>query len=120
MTGKTKRFARGLFVDSGEFVHHATWKNVGCPLFHAAFATTHTYFERLPRDRAIRENSNPELAEALYVARDRHTCGFNLSRRKTSWFNSLHCEVAERDVGPTMGNTLVVALHALSKLGSLW
>src|SRR5436190_24239176 len=81
VAGEAERFLRRLLVDAGDLVENAAGLDERRPLLDAALAATHAHFERLLRDGAIGEHADPELAGALHVALNRHTRGFDLTRR---------------------------------------
>src|SRR6185295_6130649 len=112
-----ERFACGLLIDAGDLVHDATRLDVRRPFFDAAFASTHSNFEGLRRNGAVREDADPELTDALHVARDRHTAGFDLTRGQTARLDGLHGKVAEGNIGTAACDAFVVALLHLAELG---
>src|SRR5260221_3589391 len=110
--------ARDVFGDAGDFVHHAARLDDRGPLFRGSLAATHADFERLPRDRVVGENADPELAGALHVSRDRHAGRFDLTRREASGLERLEAKVTEREVRTAPREAAVVALLHLSEFRS--
>src|SRR3954465_10135449 len=107
---QAKRFARHVLGDSRDLVHHAPRLHDGSPFLGRTFSATHADLERLPGDRMVGENADPELARALDVAGDGHAGRLDLPRGETSGLQGLQPEVAESDARPAPREAAVVAL----------
>src|SRR5690606_5091671 len=93
--------------------------DLGHPVLDATFALTHTYFERLLRDRLVREHADPDFATTLDVTGHGTTSRFDLTRGQATTTGGLQTNGAKRHLAATLCQTAVAALELLTKLGAL-
>src|SRR5690606_39011203 len=83
-----------------------------------ALAATHTHFQRLLRDRHVREYAHPDLTAALHVAGHRTASGLELARGHTGTARRLQAVVAERDVIAALRKAGIATFELLAILGA--
>ncbi|EAQ13050.1 hypothetical protein RB2654_11148 [Rhodobacterales bacterium HTCC2654] len=117
--GQTQGFARDLVGHAVDFEHHAARLDLGGPAVDRTLTFTHTNFDRLGRDRNVRENADPDTALTLHVTRHGTTGGFDLACGHTLRLESLQAVGAEVQVRATLGLTLDPALVHLAEFCAL-
>src|SRR5271169_1737441 len=65
---QAERLARDGLAHAFDLEQHLAGQHSRHPILDVAFARTHAHFERLLRDRHVREHANPYAAAALDVA----------------------------------------------------
>src|SRR5690606_11652773 len=116
---KAQGLARDLFADAVDLEHDPAGLDAGGPEIDRALARTHPHFDRLGRDRHIRENADPDPALTLHVAGDRAAGRFDLPRGDALGLGRLQGEGAEVEKETALGFAMDAALVHLAILGAL-
>src|SRR3984957_102722 len=114
---KRERLARDRLRDAVDLEHDAAWRNARDPKFRRALA--HAHFDRLLRDRHVREYTDPDAARALHVTGERAASGLDLARGDTLRLHRLQSEFAEIKREPALRIAVNAAFEGFAELGFL-
>src|SRR5690242_2640371 len=117
--GELERLARRRARHAVELEHDATGLDAAHPELGRALAAAHAHLGRLHRDRHVREDTDPDAADALDVARDGAACRLDLARGDASRRRGLEAEIAEIERRAALGLAMDAALMRLAVLGAL-
>src|ERR1019366_5114526 len=115
-----ERLARNLFAHAFDLEEHLAGQNLGHPVFDVALAAAHANFQRLLRDRHVREHTNPDTPAALHIARDGAPRRFDLARGHAAAIGGLQAILAECDEVAALRAARNLALELLVEVGRLW
>src|SRR6185437_848161 len=110
--------ARDLALDAVELEHDAARLHPADPVFGRALAAAHADFGRLGRYRHVRENPDPDAADAADVASDRAPRRLDLPRGDAARLDRFHAIGAEIERGAAFGHAMDAALMRLAVLGA--
>src|SRR5262249_5973388 len=110
------RDAAGHAVD---LEHDPPRMDAADPVFRRALAAAHAHLGRLARDRHIREDADPDAADALQVTDHSATRRLDLPRGDAAQLHGLQTKGAEIERVAALSRTVDAALVGLAVLGSL-
>src|SRR5882762_4168976 len=94
---KPECLAGDLLAHAFDLEQHFAGQHPGDPVFDVALAGSHAHFERLLRDRYIREHADPDSPAALHVARDGAARRLDFASGHAAAIGGLEAVFAERD-----------------------
>src|SRR5665811_1659833 len=89
---KRKRLAGDRLRHAVDLEHNAAWRDARDPEFWRALALAHAHFDRLLRDRHVREHTDPDAARTLHVTGERPAGGLDLARGDALWLHRFEPE----------------------------
>src|SRR5690606_16738041 len=110
--------ARQRLGDAVELEHDPTRLHPADPVLRAALARAHADLGRLLRHRHVREDADPDAADALYVARDGAPRRLDLTRGDAARLDGLEAVGAEIERGAALREAVNAAFVRLAVLGS--
>src|SRR6516165_3669466 len=117
--GQREGLARHRLRNAVDLEHDAAGMHAGDPELGRALAAAHAHLGRLGRDRHVREDPDPDAAQALQMARDRTPRGLDLARGHPVGLDGLEPISAEVQVAAALGSAVDPALMRLAVFGSL-
>src|SRR6185437_13060612 len=118
--GEQERLARRRAGHAVELEHDAARLDAAHPELGRALAAAHAHFGGLDGDRHVREDADPDAADALDVAGDGAAGRLDLARRDAPRRRGLEPEIAEIERRAALGLAMDAALMRLAVLGALW
>src|SRR5260370_41411603 len=94
---KPECLAGNLLAHAFDLEEHFARQYLGDPILDVALAGSHAHFERLLRDRHIREHADPDSTAALHVARDGAPRRLDFASGHAAAIGGLEPVFAERD-----------------------
>src|SRR5262249_28902646 len=94
--------------------------DLGGPELRRTLALTHADFSRLLGNRHVREDADPDAADALHGAGDRAASRLDLARGDALGFLGLQPELAEVEVRAALGDAGNAPLELLAELSAFW
>src|SRR4030042_730075 len=116
--GEGEGLARDGFVDAVHLVENLPGHDLRDVELGIALAVAHPHFRGLLRHGLVRENTDPDAAAALDVARHCPSRGFDLARGEPAAADGLETVLAEADLVADGRHALVAALLLLAVLPS--
>src|SRR5690606_12241933 len=113
-----ERFAGQLLVHAVHLVQHLARLDLRDVVLDIALAVAHADFGRLPRDRLVGEDPDPDAAATLDVTGHRSPGRLDLAGGQPAAAGGLQAELAERDRSASRRETLVAALLFLTVFAS--
>src|ERR1022692_352825 len=95
--GEPERLTRDFLAHALDLEQHLAGQHPGDPVLDIALAAAHAYFERLLRNRYVREHSDPNTAAALHVARKGAPRRLDFAGSHAAAVGRLEAIFAERD-----------------------
>src|SRR5208283_626422 len=117
--GEPEGLPRDLLAHALDLEQHLAGQHSGDPVFDVALAAAHPHFERLLRDRNIREHPDPDAATALDVPRDGATRRLDLAGGHAAAIGRLQAVFAERDGIAALRAACDPALELFAELAPL-
>src|SRR5215472_724451 len=116
--GEAEGFTSRDLVDALHLEQHLARLYTRHVVLDVALARAHADLERLLGDRHVREDTNPDLAAALHVARHGTPSRLDLACRHARAAGGLEAELAEGHVAAARREAAVAALELLAVLGA--
>src|ERR1700686_729948 len=116
---KAERLARDLLAHALDLEQHLAGQHFRHPILDVALAGAHAHFERLLRNRHIREYPYPNAPAALHVARNGAPRCFDFASSHAASIGRLQAEFAERNGVAALRAARNLALELFAELGPL-
>jgi len=117
---QAQSLSRQRFIDTGHLEQHAPWFDDSHPVVRRALTAAHAGLRRLCRDGLIRKDTDPHLAAAFHVVRDRTAGSFDLPAVNPGWTESLQPKLAEGDRIARIGRAATVSPVDFAVRNALW
>src|SRR5687768_1970466 len=109
-----------LLGDTRQLEHDASGLDVGDPPLRRALARAHAGLGRLLGERSVGVDVDPDLAATLDVTRHGDTSGLDLTVGHVVTLHRLDAEVAEGELGSTLGHAAALGVVLLAVLDPSW
>src|SRR5512138_2442194 len=117
--GEREGLAGEVLRHAFQLEQHAARLHPRGPPLRRALALALAHLGRLGRHRHVREDADPQLADALHVARDGAARGLDLARREAAGLQGLQAVGTEIQLGAALGLAVDTALEGLPVFRSL-